>query len=309
MTLRFDRLDLNLLRVLLEIDRARSVTDAGRRLALSQPATSNALARLREAFGDPLFVRGAGGLTPTALAERIVPAAARHLEALEAALTGAEVFDPSESVVEWRLSLSDLGEAVFLPRIVEAVLREAPHTRFVNVGVPAERVADALARREVGLAIGMMDPGQAGVRSKLLFSEHYVVLGSQDAPPAWRTRRGFGDARLVLASPAATYHRGVADALERHGLADRVAVRARHYASVPDLVVEGRLAAIVPSMFARMACQRSRRLAMWPLPLKMPPYEVRMVWHAASDADAAQGWLRERVLKLFGRERARTHAR
>src|SRR5690606_41792567 len=107
----FARLDLNLLRVLVAIARFRSVTEAGRHLALSQPATSNALARLREAFDDPLFVRAAGGLMPTPLAERIVPVAAQHLESLEAALTEPEAFDPRRSVTEWRLALCGAGRS------------------------------------------------------------------------------------------------------------------------------------------------------------------------------------------------------
>lgn len=301
MLIHFHRLDLNLLRVLVAIDRCRSVTEAGRRLALSQPATSNALARLREAFDDPLFVRGAGGLMRTSLAERIVPAAARHLEALEAALTEPDGFDPLRSGVDWRLSLSDLGEMVFLPEIVEAVLREAPRTRVTNVGVPAERVAEALARREIDLAIGVMDPGQRGIRSTLLFRERYVALGSRACPPEWRERAGFTGAALVVASPTATYHQGIAEALERHKLGTRIVVRTRHYASMPDLVASGKLVAIVPETFARRACERRRRLATWQVPLRMPPYEVGMVWHTATDGDAAQSWLREKVLRLFRR--------
>lgn len=300
MLTQFHRLDLNLLRVLVAIDSCRSVTEAGRRISLSQPATSNALARLREAFGDPLFVRASGGLIPTPLAERIVPVAARHLEALEAALTWPEAFDPRRSAADWRLSLSDLGEMVFLPAIADAVLRDAPKTRVTNVAVPTERVADALAHREIDLAIGVMDPKQRGLRSRLLFHERYVALSSRDSPAAWRRRSGFKDAALVVASPTATYHQGIAESLERHELGHRIVVRARHYASIPDLVSRVELVAIVPEMFAKMACER-RPLAMWPVPLKMPPYEVGMVWHAAADADAAQAWLRERVLRLFGR--------
>lgn len=300
MMLQFHRLDLNLLRVLVAIDSARSVTEAGRRVALSQPATSHALSRLREAFGDPLYVRAAGGLMPTPLAERIVPVAARHLEALEAALTQPEAFDPRRSVADWRLSLSDLGEMVFLPPIADAVLREAPRTRVTNAAVPAERVADALALREIDLAIGVMDPKQRGLRSTLLFRERYLALSSRDCPAAWRRRSGFHDAALVVASPTATYHQGIAETLERHELGHRIVVRARHYASMPDLVSRGQLVAIVPEMFAQMACAQ-RPLAMWPVPLKMPPYEVGIVWHAATDADAAQTWLRNLVLRLFRR--------
>jgi len=300
MLTQFHRLDLNLLRVLVEIDRCRSVTEAGRRLALSQPATSNALARLRQAFDDPLFVRSAGGLMPTPFAGRIVPVAAQHLESLEAALTQPEAFDPLRSVAEWRLSLSDLGEMVFLPPIADAVLREAPRTRLTNVGVPAERAADALGRREIDLAIGIIDPKQRGIRSTMLFRERYVALSRRDCPEAWRTRSGFTGAALVVAAPTATYHQGIAETLERHRLDHRIAVRARHFAAIPDLVAGGQLVAIVPEMFAQIACARLR-LAMWPVPLPMPPYEVGMVWHAATDGDAAQIWLRERVLRLFRR--------
>lgn len=297
---RFQRLDLNLLRVFVAIDRCRSVTEAGHRLALSQPATSNALARLREAFGDPLYVRATGGLAATPLAARLAPAIARHLEALEATLGEPDSFDPPSSRLEWRLSLSDLGEVVFLSAIVEAVRREAPHTRITNAAVPAERVADALAHREIDLAVGIMDPKQRGIRSELLFRERYMALSRRDHPPSWRERSGFVEAPLVVASPTATYHQGIAESLERHRLGHRIVVRARHFAAMPDLVARGGLVAVVPEMFAQMACER-RPLVMWPVPMATPTYDVCMVWHTTSDGDAAQIWLREKVLRLFRR--------
>lgn len=295
---RFDRLDLNLLRVLVAIDRSRSVTEAGRILSLSQPATSNALARLRVAFDDPLFVRAPGGLAPTPLAERLAPAAARQLEALEQALSEPAVFDPARSNAEWRLSLSDLGEIVFLSRIAAAVLGQAPSTRLSNAAVPAARIADALARREVDLAIGILNPKLRGIRSALLFRESYVALGGPDSPAAWRTRSGFSGVSLVVTSPTATFHQGIEQSLVRQKLGDRIAIRARHYAAIPDLVRNAPVVAIVPEMFARMACER-QPLASWPVPIKLPVFDIRMVWHEATERDAAQRWLRQRVLELF----------
>ncbi len=295
---RFARLDLNLLRVLVAIDRCRSVTEAGRRLSLSQPATSNALARLREAFDDPLFVRVPGTLMPTPLAARIAPIVARHLEELESALIEPGSFDPIVSAIEWRLSLSDLGEIVFLSALVESVLREAPNMRVTNAAVPAERVADALAHREIDLAVGIMDPKQRGLCSAVLFRERYLALGRRDCPAAWRTRRGFPKAPLAVASPTATYHHGIEESLERHRLAQGIVVRARHFSAIPDLVARGELVAVVPEMFARLACTR-HPLATWPVPFAMPSYDVCMVWHSATDRDAAQRWLRERVVALF----------
>jgi DNA-binding transcriptional LysR family regulator len=98
----FRQLDLNLLRVLCAIHRSGSVTEAGRQLALSQPAASNALARLRRAFDDELFVRSPTGLHPTRLAQRIAPLVAAHLRELESVLASGESFDPARGSMHWR---------------------------------------------------------------------------------------------------------------------------------------------------------------------------------------------------------------
>jgi len=79
----------------------------------------------------------------------------------------------------------------------------------------------------------------------------------------------------------------------RHRLGHRIVVRARHFAAIPDLVARGELVAIVPEMFARIACRSH--------PLATPTYDVSLVWHPAGDADPAQTWLREKVLRLFRR--------
>jgi DNA-binding transcriptional LysR family regulator len=91
----FRQLDLNLLRVLVAIHRTRSVTAAGKALALSQPATSNALARLREFFADELFVRSPAGLQPTRLCEQLAPAMQAQLLAMESLVLNHQPFDPA----------------------------------------------------------------------------------------------------------------------------------------------------------------------------------------------------------------------
>src|SRR6187455_727361 len=115
MRMNFRQLDLNLLRVLAAIYRTGSVTEAGRQLALSQPAVSHGLAHLREFLGDALFVRTPAGLHPTRRAQRMAPAVAAHLRALESALAPDDAFDPSTDRVHWQLSMSDLGEILFMP--------------------------------------------------------------------------------------------------------------------------------------------------------------------------------------------------
>lgn len=296
----FHQLDLNLLRVLVALHRCRSVTLAGRALALSQPATSNALARLRRHFDDPLYVRTPTGLAATALALRVAPAVAQRLAQLEADLALPAAFDPAASLRTWRLSLSDLGEMVFLPAVTDALQRDAPHTRLVNAAVSAAELDDALARRELDLAIGILAPRQRGVRSTLLFSEGYVALSDAALPPQQRNLAGLQSLGLVVASPTATFHGGIEASLRQAGLGDRIVMQTRHFAAMPDLVRAGALAAIVPSTWAAMVCARAPLVA-WPLPVELPRYDVKLVWHAASEGDAAVDWLRATVLRLFKR--------
>lgn len=298
----FRQLDLNLLRVLAAIHRTGSVTAAGRELALSQSATSNALARLRGFFGDDLFVRSPAGLRRTHLCEKLAPAVVTHLQSLEALVGGIEDFDPVRSDTMWRLSLSDLGEMLFLPPLTAALRQQAPRTRVSNISVAAPAVAAALETREIDCAIGILQPRQRGIQAELLFREQYVAITA----PGWRpaggkvgpslSRAQLGAASLVVASPTATFHSSVEEMLVSLQLADRIVLRARHFGALPDLVTNSDLLAIVPAMYAA----NREGLRVWKLPFA-PHYDVRLVWHAVTGTDPAQQWLRALLRELFAR--------
>jgi DNA-binding transcriptional LysR family regulator len=305
----FRRLDLNLLRLLAAVHRTGSVTAAGQALALSQPAASNALARLRAFFGDELYVRTPQGLRPTALAERIAPAVAAQLQELEALVSAGQDFDPATSETGWRLSLSDLGEMMFLPPLAAALRSRAPRTRLANVSVAADDVAGALEAREIDFAIGILNPRQRGVRADLLFRERYVGLTSSDWRPASGaagralTARQFAQASLAVASPTATFHGSVDQTLQRMNLAGRIVLRARHFGAMPDLALGTDLLAIVPQMYAA-ELQKRPGFRVWQLPRPASAaYEVRLVWHVRTAQDAAQQWIRAVVHELFRRGR------
>lgn len=307
MALNFRQLDLNLLRVLCAIYRTGSVTEAGMQLSLSQSATSNALARLRHCFSDALFVRSPTGLHPTRLAQRIAPLVADQLRELERALCHDESFDPETSSVHWRLSLSDLGEMMFLPTLAHRLRRLSPASRLTNEAVDAGRVSAALEAREIDLALGMLVPQHQGVLSELLFREHYVALTAQDWQPAQPVtsqrleRTHLAHAPLALAAPTASLLGSVQRVLEGMGLGGSSCVRLRHYGAVPELVRDTDMVAIVPEMFADAVAER-HGLRAWALPDGID-YEVMMLWHESVDADPALRWLREQVRSLFGSDR------
>jgi DNA-binding transcriptional LysR family regulator len=307
----FRQLDLNLLRVLCAVYRSGSVTEAGRALALSQPATSNALARLRRVLGDELFVRSPSGLHPTRLAQRIAPQVMAHLHALEATLASGEAFEPASGRVHWRLSLSDLGEMMFLPPLARALRSESPHSQVSNVAVDAAQVSAALEAREIDLAIGILHPEHRGIASEPLFHEHFVAItGSAWLPAIGRAGKGLtpqqlARASLAVAAPTATFHGSVEAMLTRLKLNERAVVRARHYGALPELVTRTDLMAIVPRMFAASLAPRYA-VRVWELPGQGPHYTVRMVWHQSATNDPAHAWLRERVLRLFAHDSSLT---
>ena len=301
----FRQLDLNLLRVLAAIHRTGSVTAAGRSLSLSQSATSNALARLRRFFNDELFVRSPAGLQPTRLCETVAPAVLAQLRALEALVTGHEEFVPATSAMHWKLSLSDLGEMLFLPPLAAALRAQAPQSHLSNVSVAAADVAAALETRDIDCAIGILQPRHRGVRSELLFREQYVALTSPDWRPA-SGRAGtslstaqLAGAALVVASPTATFHSSVEQMLVKLKLDERIVLRARHFGALPELARATDLLAIVPDMYARNLGERYD-LRVWRLP-QAPHYDVHLVWHASTAQEPAQQWLRAQIQRLFGR--------
>ena len=301
----FRQLDLNLLRVLSAIHRTGSVTKAGKALALSQPATSNALSRLRDFFEDELFVRAPSGLKPTRLCEQLAPAVNAQLLALETLVTGHEEFVPAASNMHWQLSLSDLGEMLFLPQLAGELRKQAPSAKISNISVAANDVAAALEAREIDIAIGILQPKHRGIRTELLFSEHYVAVSA----PQWRpvsgrsgkmlTAQQLGEASFVVASPTATFHASVEQMLVRLKLEDRIVLRARHFGALPDLAMTLDLLSIVPQMYARYLRERYD-FRVWGIP-GAPDYEVRLVWHSSTDGDASHQWMRALVQQLFKR--------
>jgi DNA-binding transcriptional LysR family regulator len=305
MPMNFRQLDLNLLRVLCAVHRSGSVTEAGRQLALSQPATSNALARLRRAFDDALFVPSPAGLHPTPLAQRIAPLVAAHLRELESALSARESFDPAQAQMHWRLSLSDLGEMMFLPQLAQALRRDSPHSQLSNVAVEAAQVSAGLEAMEIDLAIGILQPPHRAIASESLFQEPFVAITGRDWRPAdgadgpGLSTRQLASAALAVAAPTATFHGSVEQMLTRLGLNDRAVLRVRHYGAMPEIVTCTDLMAIVPQRFAESLAPRYA-VRVWTLPGL--PYDVRMLWHQSATQNPAHAWLRGCVRQLFARD-------
>ncbi len=304
--MKFRQLDLNLLRVLVALHRTGSVTLAGQALALSQPATSHALAKLRHALDDELFVRSAKGLKPTKLCQQLAPQLTAQLAQLESTFGPAQPFNPQTNAVHWQVSLSDLGEMMFLPALAKTLRDEAPLTQISNVAVDAAEVPRALIAREIDFSIGILQSRHHSVRSEKLFEENYVAVTAMGWRPKGSASRSkingaqLREAKLVVASPTATFHSGIERILKSHQLTGQVILRTRHFGAIPELTVNTDLLAIVPTMYAERMAQR-QPLRIWELPVQGPGYAVNLLWHASTDFDSAQLYVRDKVRQLFAR--------
>ena len=303
-------LDLNLLRVFVEVYDARGVSAAAERLHLSQPAVSNALARLRSALGDALFVRTAKGFVPTGYAERIAPAVRDALARLADELGRAAVFEPARSSRWFRLAMTDAGELVFVPKLVAALARRAPGVRLQIVPLAFEAVAEVLADGTVDAAIGPLPLGEPGeLRARRLFSERYVGLVRKGGALHRAARAGRLPAATLRRAPLAvvmqpgTLHSAVAQAVAAHGLDGHVIARVPHFVALPPLVAGYDALAIMPSEIAAIFERRGEGVAV-EAPLGLPVYDVSIAWHRRYDRDPALAWFAGFAVEVLGAPRA-----
>ena len=290
-------LDLNLLRVFDAVLREGGVTPAAALLGLTQPAVSNALARLRKLFGDALFVRTPSGMEPTPFARELAEPVRQALALLEAALAHGPGFDPASAVRAFRFYMSDVGQIEFLPPLVECVQREAPGVRLEAVALDVDDIGAALAAGGLDLAIGFLPGLGPPVRRRSLFRDPYVCLMRADHPIRSLTKKRFLEASHALV----TYrggHRVIEEALERAGLARRIALRVPHFTVVPMVLERTDLLLTLPGRVARVFERRGAFKSL-PPPLAIPPAEVAVHWHERFEADPGNRWLRERVIELF----------
>ena len=295
-------LDLNLLRAFDAVLREGSVTAAAERLGLSQPAMSNALSRLRRIVGDPLFMRTPGGMRPTAFAQQLAAPVRQALDLIHATLLARPGFDPRTSQRVFRLQLSDVGEIVFLPPLLERLQREAPGVRIETQPLPQDEVSDALASGEADLAVGFLPRLSEGVVQKHLFRDRYVCLVRSDHPKIGSrlSLAQFLAATHVLVSARGSAHEIVEQTLRNKGLQRRIALRVPHFSVVPMILARTDHMVIVPEGLVGAIARFGRFKSLKP-PVDIPALDVKVHWHERFDRDPGISWLRGVVVELYAR--------
>lgn len=290
-------MDLNLVRVFVEIYETRSLTTAASRLFVTQSAVSQSLARLRRALDDPLFERRGRLMEPTVVAEGVYPAFRDAMASISGVVDRLADFEPATSTRQFRIALSELGEVGWLANIVADLRAEAPHIRLHTLALQPQEVEDALTRGAADLAIAPAElPGE--LERTVIKTQTYTAVFSREHPLAGQplTLEHYrATPRVVVAGDSSARH---LEAVERSvGAYTEPAVVAQHYASVLSMVIQSPdLMVIAPSSLAH-GWTRSWPVAAADLPFEMDPVRLALYRRPGTLSSASLDWLYSRVLR------------
>ena len=303
LSMSFLTLDLNLLRVFDAVMTEQNLTRAAGHLAMTQPAVSNAIKRLRESLDDELLIRTAYGVKPTPRAEALWPAVRSALAGLEAAVT-PETFDVSKAQITFRMAMADATAAFWLPSLMRSIESEAPGINVRMVPLTTREPRPLLLRGDIDLAVGFF-PGVAAqlssdtaspIRHERLFSGHYVCVMRRQHPLA--------DVELTLDNYCAANHLLVSFSGRAHGLVDealaqlhrerRILLTVNQFFTAGRVVANSDLITVLPRHLVA-STGVPEALLYKELPFGMPAVHLDMLWHERDARSPSHKWLRKHL--------------
>lgn len=292
--------DFKLLVVFETLMQERSVSKAAERLFLGQPATSAALSRLRNVFGDPLLVRTGRQMVPTARAQEIFDALQPALDAISSVLSRTTEFDPATSQAVFRVGFSDDVEFALLPALLKRLRTEAPGIVLVVRRADFHLMPELLNTGEVTVGVGYARQLPANAKQRVLRQAYAKVLRA-DTRPGSLSLDEYCARPHALVSFDGDLNGYVDELLAEQGRKRRIVLAVPQFNSLASLLQDTDMVATVPDYAADvLAAQGGLRVD--ELPLERPPSPMSMVWQSVYDNDPGERWLRSRIRMMFSDE-------
>lgn len=293
-------IDLNLLVIFQHLFTERRVSTVAEKLALTQPAVSNALSRLRRMTGDELFLRTGRGMEPTPYASQLAEPIAYALATIRDTLERKLEFIPAESTRKFTIAMTDIGEIHFLPRLMSRLAAIAPGVTISTVRNTSSTLSDEMEAGRVDLAIGLLPHLKAGYFQRRLFKQRYVCFFRAGHALDKRTMslKDFENAQHVAVVAGGTGHTVVDETIERRGIRRRIMLTVPHFVALGHILASTDMIATVPERYARESTQPFGLKAL-PHPVPLPEFGVNLFWHAKFNKEPGNRWLRGVVLELF----------
>jgi DNA-binding transcriptional LysR family regulator len=300
-----NRVDLNLLPIALALYDELSVSRAAQTLGMSQPAVSMALRKLRTTFNDPLFVRAPRGVTPTPRAHALIAVARPLVMALQQGILAEEQFNPGASTRPFTFALSDVGEMVFLPKLLERLRSQAPRAGIRSVSMPPHQIAEGLEKGDIDLTIGYFpDLTRQSFFQQRLFTHHFACLMRAGHPLRAKrlTTEAFLSMEHAVVRAEGRSQEIVERFLERKKISRKIVLLTPHFLSLPAIIARSDLITTVPHALALYFSRLSPDLVIVRPPFDIAGFDLKQHWHRKYHNDSRNQWLRRQVTQLFNDE-------
>lgn len=295
-------IDTTILLVFLGTMRHRKATAVAAEMGLTQPAVSHALKRLRNLYNDPLFLRRAHGLEPTALAHELEPKIRRIVRLLSETLEGAEDFDAASAKIDLRIAAFDYELSGLIPDLVADLQSAAPNINVHSFPIHNQDALDALIQGQIDLSVGFFsfpDEGEASFAFEKLYEETYVLAGRLDHPLFDKelTLDSIAAARHLLISPRGPVRNLVDHALSLSGKQRTIQTIVPSLFSALSIVENSDLVVTLPR---RVAERNAAKFGIThrKLPIQGGTFDLHIVRHIRNATSPLHLWLCQTLQRL-----------
>lgn len=286
--------DLNLLVTFSALFDTQSVSEAAKKLHVSQSAMSHSLARLRVLLGDPLFERQGHKMKPSERATHIAPIVARLLNQITSDVLAPQVFIAAEFSGVCRIGLTDYAEYIFSSVLFDAIHAQSAQCQISFVNVNRSNYIKVVEEQNIDLIIGSFNDLDSRFSSQRLYTERHVCLFDPSrvtlSDPIQLAE--YANVPHALVSPDGLLDSGVDKTLAQYGLNRHVAVASSHFLTVRQLLSQRELLAIVPEKMAQIT-GFSDALKVGEPPLNVGNFDIVMAWPTRKNGQEKSRWLRE----------------
>ncbi len=297
--------DLRALQIFYEISKTKSVSKTAANLDMGQPAVSVTLAKLRDQFRDPLFVRVGNRMEPTPFAQSLESLVSSALNAIEQVYGYQPAFDPATVSRTFHICMSDISQLVLIPKLWEFMRRVAPGVKIAVSPLTAD-TGRMLESGDADLAFGFIPQLEGGFFQQALFNQEYICMLRNHHPR-------IGD-DLTLAQYESEDHAMVDASGTGHGILDetiqglniqrKIALRVPNYLAIPFVIEQTDMLVTLPERLGEVLKGRGQ-FKVLRLPFKSPSFTVKQHWHERFHRDPGNQWLRRVIVELLTVQRAR----
>ena len=291
--------DLNLFIAVDVIYTEKNLTKSGQVLGITQPAVSNALARLRDLFNDELFIRTSRGMIPTPVANQLIGDIRNALSLIQNTISVSEKFDPSTAEMTFKISIGDTSEYRLLPLLIKELAEIAPRVKVETYLTPRKDAPRELASGAIDFSIDPPLQSDQHLKHEKIYQEDYVMIVRKDHPILDKekiTIEDYLDLSHIHISNRKTGMGHVDMTLYKLGLTRDIYLRAQHFLVAPYIVEQSDMAITTTKGFAV-----DRNLAWRELPFDIDPLVLHLYWHENNDNESSSKWMRDLMLKTYGK--------